>query len=90
MSGKAAAPAMAAVAAPTWLPWLQSPWAVSPSAVSPSAALQLMLQLQHLGSGLEAVRLAGAGAAPVAVVAAEAAAHQQWAFSSPQHLVKAA
>ena len=33
-----------------------------------------MLQLQHLGSGLEAVRLAGAGAAaPVAVVLAEAA-----------------
>ena len=68
---------MAAVAAPTWLPWLQSPWAVSPSAVSPSAALQLMLQLQHLGSGLEAVRLAGAGAAEAAV---------GWDTSSLEHL----
>ena len=77
---------MAAAAAPTWLPWLQSPWAVSPpSAVSPSAALQLMLQLQHLGSGLEAVRLAGAGAAaPVAVVLAEAAVG--WDTSSVEHL----
>ena len=69
---------MAAVAAPTWLPWLQSPWAVSPpSAKSPSAALQPMLQLQHLGSGLEAVRLAGAGAAEAAV---------GWGTSSVEHL----
>ena len=43
-----------------------------------------MLQLQHLGSGLEAVRLAGAGAAPVAVVLAEAAVG--WASSSAEHL----